>query len=157
MLSNPITSGIGNALAPRAARAFALSQNAGVRSVVIQAVLILGGLMTAFSVFVFLFGEQLLLLFYGSEYVAYGAVIGVLAIHMVIAALVLAVDAGLKAIERPGVNFKASTLGLSVTLVLAVFAIRHFGVMGAALSYLIGSTVGSTVRWITFLRLTKDR
>lgn len=153
MIANPFLLGISNVLSARAARAFAEGGRAEVRRVIYKTTLVLGSAMAAFCWLVFLFGGEMMRLLYGREYAGYEHTISVLAIAMLVSALLIAVDHGLKVMERPNMNFKASLMGLGVTLMAAPYLVVQWNVLGAACGFLVGALVALAVRWMAFLRL----
>ena len=155
-IANPLILGIGNVLAPRAARLYAESGSKEVRRVILKTTLLMGGVMILFCVMMFLFGGELMSFFYGNDYEGFESTIRVLAMGIVLSALTITVDIGLRIIEKPNKNFKACLIGLGVTIVVGPYLVVQWGVLGAAYSMLAGSMIALLVRWIAFLRLVDN-
>ncbi len=150
LIANPLLLGIGNVLSPRAARGFVDGGKSEVRRVVYKTSLLLGIVMTAFCGLVFIFGDGLIQLLYGSEFGGHEHTINILAITMLASALLITSDQGLKVLEKPNINFKASMLGIFATLAVAPFLVFNWSLLGASYSFLIGCIIALVVRWLAF-------
>ncbi|MCH8153387.1 MAG: oligosaccharide flippase family protein [Planctomycetes bacterium] len=153
LFSNPFVLGVANVLEPRAARAFVEGGGVGVRRVVWKGTLLLGSVMVAFCGLVVLFGGQVVSSLFGSEYTGHETTLVVLAIAKLAVALGMGANAGVRALERPDVGFKANLLGLCLTLVIAVSLATSLGILGAAIGLLAGNVVASAVRCAVFFRM----
>jgi O-antigen/teichoic acid export membrane protein len=154
-LSNPFILGMSNVLGPDLARAFARGGRDEVRRVAGKNTLILGGIMAGFVGLVALFGNDLMRLFYGSEYTGHGLTIFLMALGLMVSALGIPSDHGLRALERPALAFRASLAGLMTTLVTASLLAVWWGMPGAACGALAGSIVAIVVRVSSFLSLLR--
>jgi O-antigen/teichoic acid export membrane protein len=155
-LSNPIILGMSNVLGPQLARAFATGGKEEVRRVAGRNTLILGSLMAGFVALVVLFGNDAMRLFYGSEYSGNGLTISFLALGVLATALGIPTDHGLRALERPDLAFRASLVGLVVTLIAASILAVWWGMPGAACGAMVGSIAGVAVRVLSFLPLVSS-
>jgi len=154
LLANPLILGIGNVLGPRAALAYANGGTAAVKRIVLRNMLFLGAAMSAFCIFVFFVGTQLMRLFYdGNEYAGHKAVIVVLALHALVSAIFFAANHGLITIERPDVNLKTNLFGLVVLLVLVFPLVAGWGILGVAIAMLASNVAGTSVQCCAFFRL----
>lgn len=156
LFGNPVIQGISNVLGPRAALAFAEGGGIEVRRVVRRATLLLTLAMGLFCGVIILFGGEIIALLYGAEYADYQAIVTVLAIALLIRAVGMAAYNGLRAVERPDVNFKANLLGLATTVALCVWLLGTWGVVGAACGLVAGDLAGAAFRWAVFLRLVAN-
>jgi O-antigen/teichoic acid export membrane protein len=156
MLSNPFLLGLSNALGPVAARAYADGGPAAVRGVATRAALVLGAGMGAFAVAVVVLGGVAMERLYGAEYAGQEPILAVLAAALLAGGFSVAADHGLRALARPDVGFRASAIGLCVTVLTASVLLMHFGVLGAACGFLAGCATGSVVRWLAFRRLAAE-
>jgi O-antigen/teichoic acid export membrane protein len=155
MLINPFLQAMGNHFAPRYARAMAEQGLARVRRlfwqcsfVVALAVLLLFVVLAAFG------GLAVEALYRGPAFAGLGTVVTVLALRMLIYSARLAAHHGLVVVERADLSVWATVLGLLTTLVASWLLIVSWGVMGAAVAWLIGSTVETTLHVASFLRVS---
>lgn len=156
MFSNPLFLGASNMLGPKAARGFAGGGLPAVRQIVWKAVLYLSAGFFLFCIFLFARGEAVLeFLYTGSEYRHQGSLINTLGLHLLVSSISMAMYHGIVAIERPDINLKANILALFTTLASALLLLPAFGVLGAALSLLIGNIVSTFVQWVWFIQLTR--
>jgi O-antigen/teichoic acid export membrane protein len=158
LFSNPLLLGISNALAPRAAQAFAEGGGPRLRRVVLQTTLLLGAAMALFCAVVMLAGEDIMaLLYHGQQYEGYGNTVTVLALAMLAAALGMPASNGLAAAERPDLSFKAGLLAISLSVILVPCLVIWWGVGGAAFGFLVGHVAGSMGRWVGFSAVLRQR
>lgn len=151
LLANPFVLGIQNLLSPRMAKAMHGAGRQEVKKLVNQATLKLGGVMAVFTVGVCLLGSAFVQLVYSSQYSGLQTPIMFLAFGALALSLGVSSNHGLRAIERPELNFLATGSGLVVTLLAACLLIPRFGVTGAAVSYFIGHFLIAVVRYISFM------
>ena len=151
LLANPFVLGIQNLLSPRMAKAMHGAGRDQVKKLVNQATLKLGGVMGVFTVGVCLFGNAFVQFVYGSEYAGYQIPIMFLAFGALALSLGVSSNHGLRAIERPELNFVATGSGLAVALLAAFLLIPTYGVLGAAISYFIGHLLIAVVRYLSFM------
>jgi O-antigen/teichoic acid export membrane protein len=156
LLSNPFILGMSNILGPHLARAFANGGRDEVRRVAAKNTLILGGMMAGFVALVALFGNDVMRLFYGSEYSGNGLTISLLGLGVLATALGIPTDHGLRALERPDLAFRASFVGLAVTLIAASLLAVWWEMPGAACGAMAGSIAGTAVRVLSFLPLVRS-
>lgn len=151
-LSNPFIQGVGNILYPSVARSYGEGGPRRLRRMVGQATLMIGGTMGLFFVFVLFFGDSLIRLFYGAEYVGHGLTISLLAAGAWVSSLSLAAGHGLWALERPKVNFVASVIGIGSTLLSGIWLVGPGGPLGAAAALLAGHLTSSLFLALTFFK-----
>jgi O-antigen/teichoic acid export membrane protein len=151
LFSNPLILGIANALAPRAAQAFAEGGGAHLRRVVFQTTLLLGAAMMLFCGALFFGGEDVMTrLYHGSQYEGHGHTVFVLALAMLASAVGMPASNGLAAVERPNVIFRIGVFAVGLSVFLGPWLVAEWGVMGAAYCFLIGNVVGAIGRWVAF-------
>ena len=154
-LSNPFVLGIGQMLTPRIAQALADNGLREMQRVVRKASLFMGLTLSCFCIGAFLFGDEALRVFYGSQFDGNRYTITVLSVVTLVFALTLPAASGLLALERPDVSLKASVTGLLLTVTVASALVLHLGVLGVAWGLLCGQIGASAVRWIVFTRIGK--
>ena len=149
--SNPLILGIGNALAPRTAHAFATGGGKELRRVVFKTTLVLATAMAAFCLVVFVGGDWLMaFLFHGSRYAGHDDALAVLALAMFANALGLPASNALTAVERADVGFKVGVVTVVISVLLCPILVAWWGVTGAAYGFLIGNVFATAGRWLVF-------
>ena len=152
-LSNPFVLGMGQVLTPRVAQAFADKGIREVQRVARKATIFMGLALSGFCIGAFLFGDEALRLFYGSQYDGNRYIITVLSVSILAFALSMPAASSLLALERPDVSLKASAAGLLLTVAIASALVFPLGVLGVAWGLLSGQIGASAVRWIVFTRM----
>lgn len=156
VLGNPILHGISNVLAPDLARAFLDEGAAGVRRVVIKATLVLGIVMTGFSLLLSAVGEPLITSLYGAEFAGQHLCVIVLATGLLIEALGMPSYNGLWAMHRPNLCFLACLLGLVATVELTIVFASTLGLAGAAIGFSSGKAVAAIVQGVAFRYVARE-
>lgn len=156
MLSNPLLIGLGNVLSAQIAQSLPQGGLTAVRRAVFQTGLLLATAMIAFCVVIALFGDDLLLLLYGEEFVTYSNAASVLALALLFGALSSAADYGLKALGKTAATFGAVYCSLVISLGAAALLITPYGVVGCAYGLLAGSIAGTVVRVGVFMVLSRQ-
>jgi O-antigen/teichoic acid export membrane protein len=158
LFANPLTIGIGNTLAPKAALALNEGGYARLRREVTQDSLLLGAAMTLFCLVILFIGEDVMgLLYHGKEYAGHGQTVMVLALALMASALGMPATNALQAMERPQAIVWASSVGAVLTVVLVWCLMIEWGLLGAAYGFLAGNAAGSVGRWVAFLTLVPRR
>jgi O-antigen/teichoic acid export membrane protein len=154
-LSNPFLLGIGNYLGARTAHTYALNGSSALRKLVLNASLLVGGVLLGFLVLIGVFRNWILLWIYGSEFVNLGTVLIIVLFAHVVMSVSSPSYRGLLSLERSPAALASEVLVVVVLLSLGVWLIQMFGVMGAAVANLSGNSVGSVVQIILFTLATK--
>ena len=152
-LSNPFVLGMGQVLTPRVAQAFADNGLREVQRVARKATLFMGLALSGFCIGTFLFGDEALRIFYGSQYDGNSRTITVLSVSILASALSMPAGSSLLALGRPDVSLKASATGLLLTMTVASALVFPLEVLGVACGLLCGQMGASAVRWIVFTRM----
>lgn len=156
-LSNPFVIGMGQVLTPRVAQAFADNGLREMQRVARKATLFMGLALSGFCIGAFLFGDEALRIFYGSQYDGNSHTITVLSVSILACALSMPAASSLLALGRPDVSLKASATGLLLTMTVASVLVFPLGVLGVAWGLLCGQIGASAVRWIVFRRMAVNR
>jgi O-antigen/teichoic acid export membrane protein len=152
MLSNPIMLSAGNILTPQATRAVARGAAPAVWPVVWRAVAVLGAVLGLFGVLVAAFGTRVLEVLYGTHVAGGHVTMILLALSVLLASPGIAFDAGLRAVGRPSLTFRAGLLSLSVSLVALAALMVPLGIVGAAGAVLGGRVAGTVARYVALRR-----
>jgi O-antigen/teichoic acid export membrane protein len=154
-VANPFILGFGNIVGPSVARAFAEGGVERVRKVLHRATLPLFVFAIVLAGLAALGGGELVSFLYAGDFTSHRGTIAILGLLVPLVATGTMADHGLRAIEQPRVNFKASLVSLGVTVAITWFLLAPYGLTGAALGLLAGEVAGSFIRWSTFWRLTQ--
>jgi len=150
--ANPLMTGIGNTLAPRAVLALKEGGRAKLRREATRDALLLGGAMTLFCLVLFFAGEDVMRLFYrGKDYAAHGHTLMVLGLAMLASSVGIPASMGLASMERPQAIIWAGSVGVVLTIILARCLMIKWGLFGAACGFLAGNVVGVSGLWVAFL------
>lgn len=154
-LANVFMMGMANYLTPKAAHAYANEGTAGLWRVLKGTSLLLLITLGSFFLFVLLVGGQIVVLVYGAAYADMQPVMAVLALSLMINSLNIVASNGLYAMERMRDNFIADICLMGASLLAAVVLTYPYGLMGAAIASLIGTSVGAVARSFIVLRLMR--
>lgn len=152
-LANMFVMGLANFLTPKAANAFAAGGVNELREVLGKTAWLFAAPLSAFCLLTFVAGDHLTVFFYGDKYAGVGSIIAILALSMLANSMSITIGNGLWAMERPSANFRADLCSLLATIAAAAFLVPSFGVLGAALATLAGSTTDMFVRFLALTRL----
>jgi O-antigen/teichoic acid export membrane protein len=141
VVTNPLVLGASNILSPQSARAMAHGGEAAVGRVVVRGTLWVGAAMAAFCGVMFVWGDSIVVLFYGPKYAGHGDAIRMMSLAVVLSGLGLAATHGLAAMQRSDLIFRARFFGLLTVVAASLMLVKPLGVLGAAYAYLAGSAV----------------
>jgi O-antigen/teichoic acid export membrane protein len=148
--------GVSNLLTPRAARAFASGGLPELKRVLGQTAVLFLVTLGAFFLAILATGDLAARLVYGGRFAETGTVLALLALNMLINSLGITAGNGLWAMDRPRANFLADVCSFVVAFSFLLCLVGPFGVPGAALATLAGTTVGVAVRWWTLATLMRQ-
>jgi O-antigen/teichoic acid export membrane protein len=154
LFANPLITGLGNILTPRAVLALQEGGGARLRRQVIRDSLLLGAAMALFCLVVLFAGDDVMRLLYpGEEYEGNGHTLTVLALALLGTAVGLPASNALGSIERPREVFWVGLFAAVLTAALVWWLVAGWGLLGAAYGYLAGNVAGAVGLWMTFLAL----
>jgi O-antigen/teichoic acid export membrane protein len=153
---NPLLLGVGNVLGPMAARAFAGGGLKRLRTLMVKVSSCLIPMLGLYCILVHAVGDQVIAFLYGgSEYLGHGHLLSVLALTVFIAAIDLPIDAGLSAMNRPDIGFRASVVSTLVVVVGSFLLIPKYGMLGGAYAGLLGQSCGAVLRVLAIYRFLR--
>jgi O-antigen/teichoic acid export membrane protein len=153
MVANPLVIGIGNTVAPRAARALTEGGPAKLRTEAIESAFLLSAATSLVCLILLLLGERILgFLFHGDVYAHRGSVIAMLGLTTVATAISLPAAISLASIGRPQLIVRFGSMGLALSAALVWLLAPRYGVLGAAFGSFIGNSVNSTGLWVAFVK-----
>ena len=153
-LANPFLQGSRNFLGPKAAQAFAQGGVGELRKFVVKSTLLLAPVIGLFYAAIIIFGNNLVIFFYGSQYGGQSIFIAILALNAFIYALPLVVDCGIWAMGRPDLNLMIDSAILVVSLTLGFWLVNTFGLLGVGLGLLASTLMAFVVRGLILTRLS---
>ncbi|MHC1623664.1 MAG: lipopolysaccharide biosynthesis protein [Candidatus Methanospirareceae archaeon] len=149
-LANPFMMGMSNFFSPKMAHAYTQGV-AELHRVVVKAAILLAGCMGMFFLVILIFGDQFLILAYGGDYAGNRLTLAVLTLTVFIVALSTPFGYGLRAMDRPDVNFKSNSIQLGVTVTVGVWLVKAYGIPGVAFALLLGSLMGGVVTYVYYI------
>lgn len=150
--ANPLVSGLGNILTPRAVIAWKERGANGLRRQALSDAALFAAALGAFCVAIYFAGERIMdLLFVGPEYQGHGATLFALALALLAQATGSPASSALASMERPRAIVVAATVGTAFTAALVGALLVRHGIEGAAYGFLVGSVLGAVARWAAFL------
>ena len=154
-LSAPLMMAVSNVFFPRAARAIAAGDRAGVRSLAGRSAFALATATAIVAVVFVVAGERALAALYGPAYGGQGLVVSLLAVAMVADALETVATNALMALDRSQVVFVANLAGTPLALAIAAALVPVVGIVGAAWASLLARCATSVVMWVMFWKQSR--
>lgn len=152
-LANMFIVGVANYLTPKAARTYANDGLDALCRLLAKTAVTFAATLGAFALLVLVAGDYAAVFIYGPDYAGAGVIMTIYAVEMLATSMGFTVGAGLWAMERPSANFAADVCTLTVLLIAAACLVPPLGIVGAAVASLLGTTTGTLVRFLTFMRL----
>ncbi len=156
LIANPVVLGLQNVLSPSIAKSMHEGGNRQVRRLVMRSTIALTLMMAVYVTVIAIWGDFILQQLYGDTFAGNGITIGLLGWGALATAAGVSSNHGLRAIERPELNFVAAVIGLVVGVVTACFLIPTWGVSGAAMGFAVSCSLTSCVRMISFIKVAHD-
>jgi O-antigen/teichoic acid export membrane protein len=150
MIGNLISVAIQNMLGPKFVHVLANSGVPAMRGFVFKSAMIFAFIMLIISVSLIIAGNSLVVLFYGFKYDGNGLLVSLLAINLVLSSVTFSFSRGLIAMERADMDFILN-IAVVMSLLLGIWLVRTFGLLGAAYGLLIANSLASSLRVITFI------
>jgi O-antigen/teichoic acid export membrane protein len=138
--ANPIISSLNNVLTPRLAIGFKKGGKPELHRIVLQTTGLLCMFLLVFCLFILLGGKWIMHRSFGSDYSGYWTALVLLAISQLVETVALASSRALMVLDLASVNLCAEGCGFLVSLLAAVVLIPHYGILGAALAQVAGSS-----------------
>ncbi|QDU81308.1 hypothetical protein Pla110_30490 [Polystyrenella longa] len=157
-VANVFLNGVENLLGPRSAHALHEGGKTELRNVIYRATVLMGVSMSIFTLALMFGGQWIALTLYGRDYAEFGDLMGwiifALSLHVLAGAIGMSPGNGLWALERPNENFFASFMVMVVTFAVSIFLVYivELGPLGIAIGTACGTTSGTIMRWVYFVR-----
>ena len=150
-LLNPLILGLQNYVGPRIMHAYKEDSLRPLARAVAGSSAIYSGILTAFGVAMFVFGDVLVTLLYGAKYAGCGAIVAVLSVNLIFVAAGFCVSRGLFAMERASLDFRVNVIALVAMIVAGVALAKTYGPLGAAWGQAATSAIAALVRTGVFV------
>ncbi len=154
-LSNPLYIGLQNFVTPKMAHTYASLGREGLRRYTLKAVMVFGLVLGLSGLFLFSFGDMLLVFLYGEKFAGNAAVISLLAINLVLVSVGFPFSRALFIVERAEIDFRINFVSLAVLFTIGLWAIHDYGALGAAVGLTLGNGVALVFRTGAFQHLIK--
>lgn len=152
--TNPVLYGFFNVLLPKFVLTLRDNGVAALRRQACMDAALLAVIMGAFTLVVFVYGDDILRLLYGSEsYAGYGHVLVVLAAAALVGAVAAPAAIALAAAERAKAAAYLTALTAAVSVGLIAALLLSWGLLGAAYGLLTGEIIGCVSLWGGFFLL----
>jgi len=157
-VANPLFMGLNRFLGPRTAHAARKGSAQIHREVYLAMTFLAGPLLITFLGAVFL-GEWAIVTIYGRKFAGTGHIFSIVMLAVIITALGGITDAGINALRRPDIAFRARLVALAVTVTLGLFLVYKLGPLGAAIGVCIARVLAVGYQLIRFhsLKMPVDR
>ena len=155
---NPFLLGLNSLLVPKTAHAYAEEGVSALKSKVRWTTFCLGGATGVFAIVASIWGPSVLEYIYRAQaFEIPTPVVAALTFGLFIEICGTGPENGLWAMERHDLNFRAEIIAAVVSVLGACYLIWAFGLVGAALSFLVGRTLTSVSHWIAFRHAIKSQ
>ena len=154
-LINPLMLGVQNYLGPRIMHANAQGGIEGLRHTVRDAGLKFFALLSAFTIAMYFFGDQLVSAIYGAKYAGNGTLVVLLSLNATILTVGFAVSRGLFALQLADIDFYVNFVALACFVLFGIALVRSIGPIGAALAQIATNALATSVRTVAFMRASK--
>jgi O-antigen/teichoic acid export membrane protein len=148
--------GAQNFLGPKIANVYAEEGLSRMQWFVVRASVAFLAPMAPFCLLLWIFGDRIIQLLYGSGFAGNGAVVSVLSLNLLALSLAFSFSRALFAIERADVDFYVNFFALLTLLAAGIWLVWAYGPMGAALGLLIANVAASSVRCVAFMRIARS-
>jgi O-antigen/teichoic acid export membrane protein len=151
---NPMLLGIQNLVGPKIAHEYAARGSKSLDRLVLKISALVSAPMLLLCFVMFIWGGQLLALFYGRQYASNKLVVAILSINLLVTAVAFPFSRALFALNRARVDFLVNFTALFMMITLGLWMVRAFGPLGAAFGLLGANFSTSAVRAAVFLKLS---
>ena len=151
---NPLIFALSNVMTVKLVLAWKDGGGPGLWHEAIRNTVLIGALMAAFSLAVFVGGEHVMhFLYHGKEYEGLGHTLTVLALAAFATTAGMPASFGLATMGRPRAIVVVGIIAAVLSVVLIWLLMMEWGLLGAAYGLLAGNLVGAVGRWVAFFVL----
>jgi O-antigen/teichoic acid export membrane protein len=149
--ANPLIFALGNVLTAKLVLAWKDGGGPGLWRESIRNTITIGAVMAAFSLAVFVGGEEVMqFLYHGKEYEGHGQMLTVLALAVFATTAGMPASFGLATMGRPRAIVAVAITTAVLSVILIWLLMKEWGLLGAAYGLLAGNLIGAVGRWIAF-------
>lgn len=156
---NPLISSLNSVLTPKLALAWKSDGGPGLWREAVRNTMLIASLTLPLTLAILAVGEVVMpFLYAGTEYEGQNYTLAVLALAVFSGALIMPASIALTTIERPRAIVTTGMVGAVLTVILASFLMKQWGLFGAACGSLGGVVTVGIARWVIFrIRVPKGR
>ncbi len=152
--ANPLIFALGNVLTAKLVLAWKSGGGSGLWRESIRNTITIGAVMAAFSLAVFVGGEEVMqFLYHGKEYEGHGQMLTVLALAVFATTAGMPASFGLATMGRPRAIVAVAVVAAVLSVILIWLLMMEWGLLGAAYGLLAGNLIGAVGRWVAFWTL----
>lgn len=155
-VGNILLGGMYNIAGPRIIHVYARGGALEMRNLVFKSAMLFVFVMSVFCVVVIFFGDMAVVLFYGKKYAGNALLVSALALNLVVSSATFPFSRGLFAMERADVDFKINLVSVFM-MVLTVYLIRTFGLLGAACGLIASNVFSVLLRGGAFVVVVQNK
>jgi len=155
-IANPLLLGIQNFLGPKIVQAYTRGGQKDLARFVRKVTVLYVVIIIPLALFLSVFGDTLVVAFYGAKYAGNGQVVAVLALYLLTLAAAFTLSRALLAMEQAKVYFLANIVPLVVMLTLGLYLVKRFGVIGVALGLLVGAVTTAVMMLLIFIGVMRS-
>lgn len=149
-LGNPLLLGMQNYLGPRIAHAYAESKATSMRRFVMKSSLFFTVATLPIAVIIATAGNFLVILVYGEKYAGHGSVMLILAAGLLLVPVRFVLARSLFAMDRAFLECVTNLVPLAVLVILGVWLVKSFSVVGVASGLLLGDLLVTVSKYVAF-------
>ena len=151
-LSNPFILGMTNFMSPVIVHSYSDNDKHKLSNIILKCTIFMVFVMGSFCIALFIFGGKLVVFIYGVKYAGNELLISILGLSTLATVFTLPVGIGLYAMNRADVTFKACLSSLFVTISIGILLVKHMGVIGGAVSLLVGNIIESIFKYYKYAK-----
>lgn len=148
-VANPLLRGVNGYLFPKMSHGYKDKGASDLWRLTRLSILIMLIPFTAWLLLVSIWGDRLLTLFYSTDYAGYQWVLLLITLKMTIETISTSINSALQTIEKAYVITAAALVSLLITIFVGISLIQHYGLMGAALSGVLSSSIMLIIKFIS--------
>jgi O-antigen/teichoic acid export membrane protein len=156
-VANPLLLGMQNFLGPKIAHSFTEQESFSLKFAVYRYSGTFTLIVVPIVIFLIFFGNHIVVLLYGEKYSGYAIVVALLAVDLLTVPLRFSLSRALFSMKRADIDTATNVIPFIVLLVLGLWLIGKFSVVGVALSILVGNLAVTTAKLGVFLKLGESK
>jgi O-antigen/teichoic acid export membrane protein len=149
---NPALLGIQNYVGPKISHEYAAHGPRALRKLTLKISGLIAIPVVAIALILVIWGDRLVGMLYGHQYLGNWMAISILACNLPIVAIAFSFSRALFAIERADLDFWLNLIAIVLMATVGIWLVRSYGPVGAALGMLVATFVPSCARIVMFLR-----